>query len=631
LRLGTAVRESPRRLAMTAVLLSQPVRILLASMVGALAALGFLLAQPLPAAAASGDQIDSFTINYNVATSGVVKVEETIVYRFGSDSGRHGIERYFVTREPYDETQDAVYEVANISVTSPDDVATQFSTRTDEAKGGREEQMRLRIGDPNETISAPTATYVISYDLTGAMRTFSDYDEFYWDATGLDWQAAIKSVKITATVPGGAQDVSCFSGAAQSTQTCKASMSGGKATFSASNLAEGEGVTVGVKIKSGQVADNAPHLEPDGSKLTSSQKVLIGAAGVAGLGITVGSPIVGVMWWRKNGRDRRYAGLAPGTVPLPGQTAEVVASDPDLPIPVAFSPPPIPVAEAGLLLDGQVDARETAATIIDLAVRGALRVESSSDNDFQVTLLDPRLASAPHEMVLLTALFDGEPPGAARDLSSRGSLLSAHQQMQASVRNQVAARGWFTKVPSSAAAHGIGFGGIVVAVIAAFTLGAWVLWILVPLLPVIITVLVIRAKLRRGQRTAEGRAMCDQVEGFKTYLATAEADQLRFEEGEDIFSKYLPWAIAFELADRWAKVCADLVAMGRLPDVTPYWYIGNYHLGAFNAAFITSSLTSAATPVPSSGSGGTGFGGGSSFGGGGFSGGGGGGGGGGSW
>jgi uncharacterized membrane protein YgcG len=625
------VRESPRRVAMTAVLVSQPVRILLASMVGALAALGFLLVQPLPAAAASGDQIDAFTINYNVATSGVVKVEETIVYRFGSDSGRHGIERYFVTREPYDETQDAVYEIANISVTSPDDVATQFSTRTDEAKGGREEQLRLRIGDPNETISAPTATYVIRYDLTGAMRTFSDYDEFYWDATGLDWQAAIKSVKITATVPGGAQDVSCFSGAAQSTQTCKASMSKGKATFSASNLAEGEGVTVGVKIKSGLVADNAPHLEPDGSKLTSSQKVLIGAAGVAGLGITVGSPIVGVMWWRRNGRDRRYAGLAPGTVPLPGQTAEVVASDPDLPIPVAFSPPPIPVAEAGLLLDGQVDARETAATIIDLAVRGALRVESSSDNDFQVTLLDPRLATAPHEMVLLTALFDGEPPGAARDLSSQGSLLSAHQQMQASVRNQVAARDWFTKVPSSAAAHGIGFGGIVFAVIAAFTLGAWVLWILVPLLPVIITVLVIRAKLRRGQRTAEGRAMCDQVEGFKTYLATAEADQLRYEEGEDIFSKYLPWAIAFELADRWAKVCGDLVAMGRLPDVTPYWYVGSYHLGAFNTAFITRSLTSAATPVPSSGSGGTGFGGGSSFGGGGFSGGGGGGGGGGSW
>jgi uncharacterized membrane protein YgcG len=611
--------------------MSRSLRMVLATLVGAMAVLGLMVARPLAASAATGDQIDSFTIDYNVAPSGVVAVKETIVYRFGSGSGRHGIERYFVTREPYDETQDAVYKIDNISVTSPDGVATQYSSRTDEAKGGREEQLRLRIGDPNQTISASTATYVFTYNLTGAMRTFSDYDEFYWDATGLDWQATIKSVKITATVPGGAQDVSCFSGAAQSTETCQASTSGGKATFSATDLAEGEGVTIGVKIKSGLVADNAPHLEPDGSKLRSSQKVLIGAAGVAGAAITVGSPIVGMMWWRRNGRDRRYAGLAPGTVPLPGQTAEIVASDPDLPIPVAFSPPRIPVAEAGLLIDGQVDSRETAATIIDLAVRGALRVESQGDDDFRVTLVDPARATAPHEMVLLTSLFDGEPPGAVRDLSAQGSLTTAHREMQASVRNQVAARGWFTKVPSSAAAHGIGFGGIVFAIVAAFTIGVWVLWILVPLLPVVITVLVIRAKLRRGQRTAEGRAVCDQVEGFKTYLATAEADQLRFEEGEDIFSKYLPWAIAFELADRWAKVCADLVAMGRLPDVIPYWYVGNYHLAAFNTAFITSSLTSAATPVPSAGSGGTGFGGGSSFGGGGFSGGGGGGGGGGSW
>jgi uncharacterized membrane protein YgcG len=631
-RPGIAVRRPMApRLPTASLVLTKPVRVLLASIAGALLALGMTVARPLPAHAATGDQIDSFTISYDVQSSGVVKVKETIVYRFGPESGRHGIERYFVTREPYDDNQDAVYNIEQLTVSSPDGVPTQFSSRTDEAKGGREEQLRLRIGDPDRTISAPTATYVISYDLTGAMRTFNDYDEFYWDATGLDWQATIKSVKITATVPGGAQDVSCFYGSAQSTQTCKGSISGGKAAFSQADLAEGQGVTVGVKIKSGLVADNAPHLEPDGSKLTSSQTVFAGVAGAAGLALTVGSPIAGVIWWRRNGRDRRYAGLAPGTVPLPGQTAQIVPNDPDIEIPVAFSPPRIPVAEAGLLIDGQVDTRETAATLIDLAVRGAVLVHSDGDNDFRVTLVDPNKAAAPHEMVLLTSLFNGEPPGAMRDLSERGSLQAAHQQMQASVRNQVAARGWFRKVPGAAAAHSFGFGSIVIAIIAAFTIGAWVLWILVPLLPVIITILVIRAKLRRGQRTAEGRAVCDQVEGFKTYLATAEADQLRFEEGEDIFSKYLPWAIAFELADRWAKVCADLVAMGRLPDVVPYWYVGNYHLAAFNTAFIADSLTSAASPAPSAGSGGTGFGGGSSFGGGGFSGGGGGGGGGGSW
>jgi uncharacterized protein (TIGR04222 family) len=379
------------------------------------------------------------------------------------------------------------------------------------------------------------------------------------------------------------------------------------------------------------VADNKPHLEPDGSKLSSSERIGAIAIGAVALLLTVGSPIVGLLWWRKNGRDQRYAGLPPGMVPLAGQEAHVVPNDPDIPIPVAFSPPRIPVAEAGLLIDGQVDSRETAATIIDLAVRGALKVQSTGEDDFQVILVDPDRAAAPHEMVLLNSLFGGDPPGAVRDLSTRGSLASAHEAMRDSVRSQVTARGWFRKVPSAAATSSVGFGVIALAVFAAFAVGAWVLLLLVPLLPIIITVAVIRFKLRRGQRTADGRAVCDQVEGFKTYLATAEADQLKFEEGEDIFSKYLPWAIIFELADRWAKVCADLVAMGRLPDVIPYWYVGNYHLAAFNTAFLTSSLTSAATPLPSAGSGGTGFGGGSSFSGGGFSGGGGGGGGGGSW
>src|SRR4030095_9616739 len=102
------------------------------------------------------------------------------------------------------------------------------------------------------------------------------------------------------------------------------------------------------------------------------------------------------------------------TLPVPGKEVRIVPHAPDVPIPVAFSPPPIPVAEAGLLIDGQVDSRETAATIIDLAVRGALTVQSYGKDDFQVTLVDPNRATAPHEMVLLTNLFDGEAPGAVR-------------------------------------------------------------------------------------------------------------------------------------------------------------------------------------------------------------------------
>ena len=597
-------------------------------------ALTWALVTPTQAYAAD-DQIDSFTINYDMQPSGVLKVKETIVWRFGSNSGRHGIQRDLVIREPDpDSDQDFVYGISNINVTSPDDyVATEFSSKTTESQGGREEELNVRIGDPDQTISAPTATYVISYDVTGAMRSFSGYDEFFWDGPGFG-NPLIKELTITTTVPGGAQDATCFTGPPGSTTPCetKKFTKGGEATFAQTNVPPGQSVSIGVKITPGLVADNKPHMEPNGSKLSPAERVGAIALAAVTLLITVGSPIVGVLWWRKNGRDQRYADLAPGTVPYPGQEVRVVPNDPDIPIPVAFSPPPIPVAEAGLLIDGQVDSRETAATIIDLAVRGALTVQSYGKDDFQVTLVDPNRATAPHEMVLLTNLFDGEPPGAVKDLSAAGSLASAHEQMRDSVRNQVASRGWFRKVPSAAATSSFGFGVIVIAIFASFAVGFWLLLLLLPLLPIVITLAVIRRKLKRGQRTAEGRAVCDQIEGFRTYIATAEADQLKFEEGEDIFSKYLPWAIIFELADRWAKICGDLVAMGRLPNETPYWYIGNYQMAAFNTSFLTSSLTSAATPVASSsGAGGTGFGGGSSFGGGGFSGGGGGGGGSGSW
>ena len=139
----------------------------------------------------------------------------------------------------------------------------------------------------------------------------------------------------------------------------------------------------------------------------------------------------------------------------------MVPNDPDLPIPVAFSPPRIPVAEAGLLIDGQVDTRETAATIIDLAVRGGLTVQSAGKDDFRVTLVDPNVAAAPHEMVLLTSLFDGQPPGAVRGPVDPGQpARRPTRRCSDSVRNQVTARGWFRKVPSATATGSFGFGVI---------------------------------------------------------------------------------------------------------------------------------------------------------------------------
>lgn len=156
--------------------------------------------------------------------------------------------------------------------------------------------------------------------------------------------------------------------------------------------------------------------------------------------------------------------------------------------------------------------------------------------------------------------------------------------------------------------------------------------------------------LRMPARTAQGSAVYAQTLGFKQYLETAEAGQIRFEEAQSIFSRYLPYAIVFGCAERWAKVfnevAAAAAAQGYAIDM-PTWYLFYGTHAAFSDFgtiadsmddFATTAAgTFAATPGASGqsafggGSGKSGgFGGGGGFGG--FSGGGGfGGGGGGSW
>lgn len=562
-----------------------------------------LLLGASPAYAAGSDEIDSFTIAYDLRPSGVLQVSETVVWRFGTDSPRHGIKRDLVVRERYDAELDVVYSVSDIHVSTAAGVSHQVSTATKRSKDGRFEALELTIGDPDKTISAPTATYVISYSVVGAMRSFpggsSPYDELSWDVSG-SGNPAIKQVRVEATLPGNARDVRCFRGAITAKLTCDEAVIGsdGKASFSQTDLAAGENVTIAVQLDPGVVADNRPHLEPSAARLSRAQKTGLAALVTGGVAVLVGSPVIGYRWWRKNGRDRRYAGLTPGTSSSGGSTVTVVPNDPDVIIPVTFSPPPLSVAEAGLLVHRQLGARETAATLVDLAVRGALTISSEGSDDFRIELSDAGHARAPHEIVLIQELFAGKLPGSSVDLMQPGRLGAGHLALVTSIRARVDSQRWFDRSPFFSgprslsgvfirvmcAVSGL---GVVAGIGLAIASGGWIYWFALPLVSLGLTFLVVSVKARRGRLTARGRALCDQAEGFRTYLATAEIDQLRFEEGVDIYSRYLPWAIVFEVTDRWTTVCAELIRSGQLPDTSPAWYAGSTPLSSFDVGFAT--------------------------------------------
>jgi uncharacterized membrane protein YgcG len=294
-------------------------------------------------------------------------------------------------------------------------------------------------------------------------------------------------------------------------------------------------------------------------------------------------------------------------------------------IPVAFAPPDITVAEGGQLVDGKADTTEVAATLVDLAVRGAVRIESK-DGVQTAVLVDVGVATAAHEKALLKGLFPKRQQGTEVPLltpavGDTGPARAAETMVDA-LRTQVEERQWYSRMPRrSKVVESAGYGwvplgcGIFMAALAGliglivwmvkFGAPSWLgpaIVVVVPVLAVLNGVLDVVLERRRGRRTALGRALTDQVIGFRQYLTTAEADQLRFEAGEDIFSRYLPWAVVLGLADRWQQLCRQLVESGRLT-ATPTWYSGptSYYQSGWTAG--TMNATFAQPPAPSSGGG----------------------------
>lgn len=603
-------------------------------LMGLAALLAFWLG-PAPRAAAA-DTFDRFDVSYVVTEDGVLEVSETVVLRFGASSERHGYERFLVTREPYDNDRDMTYAISNIQVTSPDAISTEVQT-SEYATTARDHALRIRIGSADRTISSATATYVISYDVRGALRTPGDYSELYWDVTGSSL-GAVQAASVTVDVPGGVQEVNCYVGTPRSTVGCTDATiaGGGQAVFTQDGISSGELLTIGVKIAAGAVTGAEPILSERGDAAAGRQTLF---AQIGGGAAVVGIPVLGWLYYRRRGRDERFADLPPGTVPLPGSPSHVVPNDPDIQIPVSFVPPRLPLSYAGLLLDGKSRTEHVTATLIGLATSGTIQLNVAGDTS--AVIRDASRVPDPPSEILLSALFPAGPDTV--HIGSAGQLAGASDRLAADARAVALGNGWFRQLRTGRTfGSSIGLVWVVFLFVGFFNpaaLGALGWFVIPATLALVITLIVVRVKMSRGQRTAVGRAWTDQVEGFRTYLATAEADQLRFEEGVDIFSRYLPWAILFGLADRWVAVCERAVALGRLQQPDTTWYGGTAwdgHLILWNLNTLSSSVGAAAAPLPTSGpsfSSDTGFGGGgSSFGGGGgFAGGGGGGGGGGSW
>ena len=577
------------------------------------------------AAQAGTERITAYDVDVTVEAAGSILVKETIDYDFGS-SARHGIYRDVPVRTHYDDRYDRIYPMKVLSVDASGETPHGYKL------GNAGNYKRIKVGDPDKTITG-AHRYTITYRVESALNGFGEHDELYWNAIGTEWAVPVEQATVRVTTPSAVTQVACFGGGRGSRLPCSdANQAGAVAGFSQQAFGPGEGVTVVVGFAKGAVPEPVPVLDERWSltRAFSATPATVGTSLLLLVAVVAG--FARLAW--ATGRDRRFAGSAVDAAFATGGPEERVG--PSLrpfgvETPVEFVPPDhLRPGQVGTLVDEAANTLDVTATIVDLAVRGYIRIDEIPKHgwfgkpDWTLTRLrdgDDDLRA--YERLLLDGLFED---GAQVDLSElRNTFATRLHGVQDALYDDAVEQGWFVGRPDRVRLRWRVIGGaalgaslVVLVLLAAFThLGL----VAVPL--VVGGVLLLAGARSMPRRTAKGTGVLRRVEGFRRFIDESEKERARFAEQQHLFSEYLPYAIVFGATAKWARAFAGLD--GELP--APSWYGGQ---GAFTAVGFSHSIdgfavTTAGTMTSTpSGSGSSGFSGG-------FSGGGGGGGGGGSW
>jgi uncharacterized membrane protein YgcG len=630
-----------------------------------IAAFAALLALLLPGTAAAEERILSFDSQIAILPDGMLDVTETIHVRVENVAINHGIYRDFPTR--YDAPRGRRVKVGfELDETLLD--GQPEPARIENLRNG----VRIRIGSADRTVAPGEHSYTIRYRATRMIGRFKDYDELYWNVTGNGWDFPIDRASATITLPSPATftQPSAYTGRQGSTASGARVVSNepGNIRFVTTQpLYAGEGLTVAAAFPKGTIAPPAASTRLAWF-LSDWAPPLIGGAGLGAVLIYLFHA------WRVAGRDPR-----PGTVvPL--------FSPPDDLSPAAMRY----VVEQGLDNRGFAAALVDAAVKGHVRLveedRGFFRSNERRIERNDSADAEPLAAT---EQTALNALV-GANSSLVMEQKNHDLFSSAMKSLRkgfaaafegkmfnrnygwagAAVVIWLAAM-WLTAIVIVLAESGgrnllalLSLAGLVIAAlvfhaapsdksggrlflqIVALVIGGVALLVGLPVIPEALSTgrllplaiplvalpFVISSFWWMSAPTREGRALLDRIAGFKQYLSITERERLdRMQAPKDslqLFERYLPYAIALGVENRWAdRYTGLLAAAAAAPGASQgfAWYSGTSSPWSDAGGFVDSvgsslagTISSASTaPGSSSGSGGGGSSGGGGGGGGG--------------
>ncbi len=537
--------------------------------------------------------VNQYDVRVLLKRDGKVEITEDINYDFGSGY-KHGIWRTipykYETKRGYKRT----IKIKKLEVLL-DGGKCKYKTKK------RDGNLEIKIGDPNRTLTGQHH-YRIKYIVKDAWNYFAEHDEFYWNVIGGEWKVPIK--KSSATIKGeGIVKRDCFQGVYGSVQKCKSIIDGeNEIHFEFYPLKIGEGGTIVVGLQKGVIKE--PSLLEKWFAFLLDNLFLFW-------------PVIISLWafqrWWKHGRDPKGRGTI---IPY----YDVVDN--------------LSVAETSAIVYNSLRSRDVSAMIIQLAVKGFLKIKPEKTGKIfkhlNYTFLrvkggdESEALLTSEEKILYEALFEFGENGRVTMDDLKNKFYGTVKEIQKQTLDKIKDKGYLPKSSK--------FNGGLIIFVAVIQMFFFILWSKffgdVVILPGVVSffILVFFAMIMK-RRTKKGVETKEKLLGLKMYLQVAEKDRLKFhnapEKTPERFEKLLPYAMVFGVEKEWAEQFKDIYKE------PPEWYQGGSQTG-FNSAVLADNLNSFTKTAsanmfssPSSaGSGGSGFSGGGS--GGGFGGGGGG-------
>lgn len=599
------------------------------------------------------ERILDFDSKIDISRDGKLTVTETITVRAEGDKIKRGIYRDFPTIYKLKGGFQKYVPFDVIKVTKNDIDEPYFTQST---KSG----VRLYIGKQDIFLKQGVYTYSITYSTENQLFFFDEFDEIYWNVTGNEWAFTIENVNAMVTYEGNTLDdvikyggYTGIKGSRQQDFNTENDHAGNLVFKTLKKLTPGEGFTIYVDFPKGYV--NEPLRTESLRKFVyDNRSIFIISAGFLVV------LLLNTFFWFEVGKDPERGVIVPRFTPpdnlAPAAVRFVYKMGYDERV---FSAALVSMAVKGALIIEESDDKKIkiikSSVLKDLSKPEKklyeLLFEKGSEISFSSSsdLINLRKSVGKFKSALGME-FEKNYFNSNKRYLLPGAIMSVFTIIYAGINTPetfgtvflvvwtslwtVGVLGILTKVYKSYKyfieknefkylIQGIFMSVFAIPFLAGEVFG---ITMLIKMASVYFTAVLaghivsgfffykwMKAPTKLGQKTI------NIIEGFKEFLMRVEKDRLltlyKCEQLPDIFEKFLPYAIALEVEDKWAEKIEQILKQSNIKYESGGWYRGEGVSASFGSlselsGSLSDAVASASSSASSGGSGGSSGGGG---------------------